>query len=153
MSEGTALLSVSDLEVRYGAALAISDVTFEVTAGSVLALLGVNGSGKSSLARACSGLVKPTKGRICLGGEDVTDWSADRIRRAGLVYLPEGRGIFPNLSVLENLRIAVLLASSRSDALDQAFQMFPVLEKRRRQRAGTLSGGEQQMLALARALV
>jgi branched-chain amino acid transport system ATP-binding protein len=151
MSEASAILSVSGLEVRYGAALAISDLNLEVTEGSVLAVLGANGAGKTSLARACSGLVPAAQGTIRFAGQDITQWSADRRRRAGLIYLPEGRGIFPGLTVGENLRIAVRLAPSRSAALDRAFSLFPALAKRRSQQAGSLSGGEQQMLSLARA--
>ena len=119
----------------------------------MLAILGANGAGKSTLARACSGLVPSAGGTIKLAGQDVTGWSADRLRRAGMIYLPEGRGIFSDLSVLENLRIAVRLKEDKAAALDQAFSLFPVLGQRKRQQAGSLSGGEQQMLALARALV
>lgn len=150
------LLSTTDLEVRYGAALAIQNVFLEVPHGTVLTLLGLNGAGKSSLARACAGLVPSTRGRIELDGTDVTGWPAYRIRQAGLIYLPEGRGIFRNLTVLENLRIAVKLVGGRSErqeAIDQAYSLFPVLAKRRNQQAGSLSGGEQQMLSMARALV
>jgi branched-chain amino acid transport system ATP-binding protein len=147
------LLSVSDLEVRYGTALALKNLTLQVDEGDVVALLGVNGSGKSSFARACAGLVRPASGSIAFEHQDVTGWRADRIRRAGLVYLPEGRGIFPSLTVGENLRIAIRLVKPRAAALDRVFHLFPVLADRRRQLAGTLSGGEQQMLALARAFV
>jgi branched-chain amino acid transport system ATP-binding protein len=152
MSEPDRILSVAGLEVRYGAALALSGVTLDLTEGSVLAVLGANGAGKSTLARACSGLVPPVAGTIRFAGQDVTGWSADRRRRGGLVYLPEGRGIFPNLSVFENLRVAVRLKEDKAAALDKAFTLFPVLGQRKRQRAGSLSGGEQQMLSLARAL-
>jgi branched-chain amino acid transport system ATP-binding protein len=153
MSEPDCMLSVNGLEVRYGAALALSDVSLDLVEGSVLAILGANGAGKSTLARACSGLVPSAAGTIKLAGQDVTGWSADRLRRAGMIYLPEGRGIFPDLSVLENLRIAVRLKEDKAAALDQAFSLFPVLGQRKRQQAGSLSGGEQQMLALSRALV
>ena len=146
------LLAVSDLQIYYGAALAASGISFEVPAGSVVTLLGANGAGKSSVARACSGLVPVKSGSIRLDGTDVTKWQADQIRRAGLIYLPEGRGVFPNLSVLENLRLAVRLTPDRRQALDLAFHFFPILAERRGQRAGSLSGGEQQMLSLARAL-
>jgi branched-chain amino acid transport system ATP-binding protein len=140
------------VEVRYGAAVAVQGVSFEVRDGSVLTMLGANGAGKSSLARACCGLVPAAKGQVTLDGVDITRWPADRIRKAGLVYLPEGRGIFPNLTVLENLRLAVRLEPNRRDALDHAIELFPVLGERKSQRAGSLSGGEQQMLSLARAL-
>jgi branched-chain amino acid transport system ATP-binding protein len=153
MSGPDCMLSVVGLEVRYGAALALSDVSLDLTEGGVLAILGANGAGKSTLARACSGLVPSVAGTIKLAGQDVTGWSADRLRRAGLIYLPEGRGIFPDLTVLENMRIAVRLKEDKATALDQAFSLFPVLGQRKRQQAGSLSGGEQQMLALSRALV
>jgi branched-chain amino acid transport system ATP-binding protein len=152
MSERDRILSVAGLEVRYGAALALSGLDLDIAAGSVLAVLGTNGAGKSTLARACSGLVPPAAGAVRFAGQDATGWSADRRRRAGLIYLPEGRGIFPNLSVFENLRIAVRLSTDKPAALDKAFALFPVLGERRRQQAGSLSGGEQQMLSLARAL-
>jgi branched-chain amino acid transport system ATP-binding protein len=152
MSDQHPVLAVSDLQIYYGAALAASGISFEVSAGSVVTLLGANGAGKSSVARACSGLVPVKSGSIHLDGTDVTKWQADQIRRAGLIYLPEGRGVFPNLSVLENLRLAVRLAADRKQALDLAFDFFPILAQRRAQRAGSLSGGEQQMLSLARAL-
>lgn len=152
MTDQHPVLAVSDLEIYYGAALAAQGISFEVPAGSVVTLLGANGAGKSSIARACSGLVPVKSGSIRLDGADVTRWQADQIRRAGLIYLPEGRGVFPNLSVLENLRLAVRLASDRAQALDLAFEFFPILAQRRGQRAGSLSGGEQQMLSLARAL-
>jgi branched-chain amino acid transport system ATP-binding protein len=150
-TEAPPILSISHLEVRYGAALAIADLSLDVAEGSVLAVLGANGAGKTSLARACSGLVPAARGAISFGGEQITHWSADRRRRAGLVYLPEGRGIFPGLTVGENLRIAVRLAPSRAAALERAFSLFPALAQRRGQQAGSLSGGEQQMLSLARA--
>ena len=152
MTDQHPVLAVSGLEIYYGAALAASGISFEVPAGSVVTLLGANGAGKSSVARACSGLVPVKSGSIRLDGTDVTKWQADQIRRAGLIYLPEGRGVFPNLSVLENLRLAVRLVPDRKQALDLAFHFFPILAERRGQRAGSLSGGEQQMLSLARAL-
>lgn len=150
-----AVLSVEDLEVRYGDALALDGVSLSVQAGSVVAVLGSNGAGKSSLARTCAGLVAPSRGRVMLGGVVVSGQRAERIRSAGLVYLPEGRGIFPSLSVQENLRIAVRTAGgrrARAEAIERAVSLFPFLVERRSQRAGSLSGGEQQMLALVRAL-
>jgi branched-chain amino acid transport system ATP-binding protein len=147
------VLKVSGLSVRYGAAQALDDVSFEMAPNSALAVLGPNGAGKSTLARALSGLVPLSAGRVDLDGKDVTGLSATRIRRAGLVHLPEGRGVFPALTVLENLRMALTLEKHRSEALERAFALFPVLGQRRKQQAGTLSGGEQQMLSLARALM
>jgi branched-chain amino acid transport system ATP-binding protein len=152
-SEGYPLLSVVNLEVRYGAALALSDVSLDLRQGVVMTVLGSNGAGKSTLARACSGLVPPTAGKIFVAGQDVTGWSADRIRRIGLIHVPEGRGLFPNLTVLENLRLAVRLVDGRlgrQEALERAFSAYPVLATKRNQRAGSLSGGQQQMVSLAR---
>ena len=142
------LLVVRDLTVRYGTAQALRDVAFDVLPNSAVAVLGPNGAGKSTLARALSGLVPSVAGTVVLGGRDVTRSTPDAIRRAGLVHLPEGRGVFPSLTVMENLR-----RRRRTEAVDRAFEVFPVLRERRRQAAGTLSGGEQQMLSLARALM
>jgi branched-chain amino acid transport system ATP-binding protein len=150
-----ALLSVDGIGVRYEAVQALFDVTLEVPAGSVLALLGANGAGKSTFARTVSGLVPPFEGVVAFGGEDITRWPPHQIRRAGLVHIPEGRGVFPALTVQENIRMAVRrveTAAARQSATDQAYELFPALATRRSQPAGTLSGGEQQMLALARAL-
>lgn len=148
------VLEVRDLDVRYGSSQALFGVSLSVRAGTVLALLGVNGAGKSTLARAVSGLVKPAAGTVAFNGQDVTGAPAYRIRRLGLTYIPEGRGIFPGLSVIDNLRMAVAQEKrpDRSAAIERAIEYFPVLGQRRPQRAGSLSGGEQQMLALARAL-
>jgi branched-chain amino acid transport system ATP-binding protein len=148
------LLSVRDLTVRYGAAQALFGVSFEMPQNSALAVLGPNGAGKSTLARAVSGLASSSGGEIRLDDRDITKLSPTAIRRAGMVHLPEGRGIFPGLTVQENLRMALVVEkTAREGALDRAFEIFPVLGKRRRQLAGTLSGGEQQMLSLARALM
>ena len=148
-------LKVEHLDVRYGAARALFDVSIEAQAGTMLALLGPNGAGKSSLARALSGLIPVTSGTVHFNGIDVTHWSPHRRQRAGLTYIPEGRGIFPGLSVLENLKMAARTAGAtaeREKAVAKAIELFPVLGERQKQRAGSLSGGEQQMLALARAL-
>jgi len=150
-----ALLTVTDLSVSYGPVQALFGVSIDVPEGTVTALLGANGAGKSTLARAVSGLVPSIAGRIEFGGEDITRTPAHQIRRAGLVHIPEGRGVFPGLTVQENLRMAVRSVGTpeqRRDGLAAAFELFPVLADRRSQRAGSLSGGEQQMLALARAL-
>jgi branched-chain amino acid transport system ATP-binding protein len=150
-----ALLSVDNLAVRYGSVQALFDVSIAVPAGSVVAVLGANGAGKSTLARAASGLVPSFGGRITFDGQDITKAKPHEIRRAGLVHIPEGRGIFPGLSVQENLRMGVRRVGTpdeRRNAVANAYEMFPRLADRRTQRAGTLSGGEQQMLALARAL-
>jgi branched-chain amino acid transport system ATP-binding protein len=148
-------LVVQNLSVRYGDAVALSGVSFRVEAGHVLALLGANGAGKSSLARAISGLVRPFGGSVVFAGQEICEWPAHRIRRAGLVHLPEGRGVFRGLTVLDNLRMAASNLGgrqARSEAIEQALTIFPALATRRRQIAGSLSGGEQQMLSLARTL-
>jgi branched-chain amino acid transport system ATP-binding protein len=148
------ILEVRDLEVRYGTSQALFGVSLAVQPGTVLAVLGANGAGKSTLARAVSGLVPPTAGRVMFDGRDVTGLPAHRIRRLGLTHVPEGRGIFPGLSVIDNLRMAVAQEprGERLGAINRAIERFAVLGARRAQRAGSLSGGEQQMLALARAL-
>jgi branched-chain amino acid transport system ATP-binding protein len=149
------LLTVQNLDVRYASVQALFDVSVEIPPGSVVAVLGANGAGKSTLARAVSGLVPSTAGKVVFDGQDITKAKPHDIRRAGLVHIPEGRGIFPGLSVQENLRMAVRRVGTpdeRKSAISNAYEMFPRLAERRTQRAGTLSGGEQQMLALARAL-
>jgi branched-chain amino acid transport system ATP-binding protein len=148
------ILKVHDLDVSYGSSQALFDVALEVQPGTVVAVLGANGAGKSTLARTISGLVAPTAGKVYFEGQDVTGFPAHRIRRLGLTYIPEGRGIFPGLTVIDNLRMAVAQErrQDRAGAIARAIDRFPVLGQRGSQRAGSLSGGEQQMLALARAL-
>jgi branched-chain amino acid transport system ATP-binding protein len=151
----TPLLRVTDLEVAYGEARALFGVSFDVRAGSVTTVLGANGAGKSSLASAIAGVVRPSAGCIEFEGEDITGRTAHRICKLGLAYVPESRNIFPHLSVRDNLWAQIRFtvpSGARRDALDRAFEMFPILAERRRQQAGTLSGGEQQMLTLARVL-
>jgi branched-chain amino acid transport system ATP-binding protein len=149
------LLRVDGVSVEYGASAALHNVSFDLAAGDTLAVVGPNGAGKSSLARALSGLVHPSAGEIALQGVCTNSWTAHRLRRWGLSLLPEGRGVFVSLSVHDNLAMAVRWMDSKAarlDALDRVYEMFPVLKQRRRQRAGTLSGGEQQMLSLARGM-
>ncbi len=151
----SALLEVTDLDVRYGEAIALRGVSFSLDAGHAVAILGANGAGKSSLAAAIGGVVKPSAGTIRFDGRDITGWPSHRVGRAGIAYVPEGRALFPHLSVLDNLRMQLrhaVPAGERAAALERAFATFPVLGERRRQAAGTLSGGEQQMLGLARVL-
>jgi branched-chain amino acid transport system ATP-binding protein len=151
----TPILDVIDLEVRYGAALALSGVSLQLPRGHMVALLGPNGAGKSTLGRAISGLIPLTRGDIKLEGVSVASWPTHKRSQAGIAYIPEGRGIFPGLSVIDNLRMACRQAGGKSERLasiDIAIELFPALGARRAQRAGSLSGGEQQMLALARAL-
>ena len=151
----TPLLRVTDLEVAYGEARALFGVSFDVKTGSVTTVLGANGAGKSSLAAAIAGVVKPRAGRVVFDGHDITGHSAHSVCKLGLAYVPENRNLFPHLSVKENLwgqlRFS-LPRAQRKDAYERALELFPVLAERRTQSAGTLSGGEQQMLSLARVL-
>ena len=151
----TPLLKVTDLSVSYGPAQALSNVSFELGTNRSIVILGSNGSGKSTLARVLSGLVKSTSGTIELEGKNLTNKQGHVWRRAGVVHLPEGRGVFRSLSVIDNLRMGLSADKgiNKNDALAHAFELFPVLGQRRRQLAGTLSGGEQQMLSLSRALM
>jgi ABC-type branched-subunit amino acid transport system ATPase component len=149
------LLSVEHLGVNYGEARALFDVTLEIPDGGTLAVLGPNGAGKSSLAGAIAGVVRPSGGRVTFDGRDITGWPPHRVSRLGVAYVPEERGIFPHLSVLENVRAQlryVVPRRERRAVIERALEVFPVLAQRRRQPAGTLSGGEQQMLGLARVL-
>jgi branched-chain amino acid transport system ATP-binding protein len=155
VTAGPPLLAVKNLRVRYGPALALDGVTFEITTGQALAVLGPNGAGKSTLARAVSGLVPAQAGEVHFDGADVTSKPAHHIRRCGLVYLPEGRGIFPALTVVENLRMAAALLprDARKPAIERGLEIFPNLAARRGMKAGMLSGGEQQMLSLCRVFI
>ncbi|MEU4245334.1 ABC transporter ATP-binding protein [Actinoplanes sp. NPDC026619] len=148
-------LLVQDLKVGYGTSQALFGATFNARGGSTLAVLGVNGSGKSTFGRAVAGLVPITGGRIYFDGTDITGLSPHRISRAGLRYIPEGRGIFPGLTVNDNLKQALMPVGrgERGQALHDIFETYPVLFQRRSQRAGSMSGGEQQILAMSLALM
>ncbi|MCY1082198.1 ABC transporter ATP-binding protein [Archangium lansingense] len=154
--EFSPLLSVDGVKVSYGAIQALKGVTLKVGKGEVVALIGANGAGKTSTLRAVSGMLKPVGGRISFSGEDTTGAKAHTLVPRGMAHAPEGRGIFPNLTVLENLELGAYL---RNDAdgiaadMEKSYGLFPKLKERRKQLAGTLSGGEQQMLAIARALL
>jgi branched-chain amino acid transport system ATP-binding protein len=149
------MLEVEDLTVYYGKRRALEGVSLTVGAGEIVTLLGANGAGKSTTLRAVSGLVAARRGRICLDGRDLGRTPADAIVAAGITHVPEGRDVFPGFTVLENLLVGAHTVRRREVAprLDAAFALFPVLRERRAQSAGTLSGGEQQMLAIARALM
>jgi branched-chain amino acid transport system ATP-binding protein len=148
------LLAVENLSLTYGAVRALSGITFSVKPGEVVALLGSNGAGKSSTARAISGLCH-FAGRVLLDGEDISGLPPYEIRRRGICYLPEARGVFPGLSIHDNLRMAARLLprSKRKAAIGKAMEIYPILRERARQPAANLSGGEQQMLGLARVVV
>jgi branched-chain amino acid transport system ATP-binding protein len=155
MNANDYLLSVSDLVVRYGTLTAVQQVSFSVARGSTTAIVGTNGAGKSTLARSLAGLVRPASGHVHFEGQEITGLPPHKIRRLGVVYLPEERGVSRSLSVMDNLRLATLLVKGRAEkqeAVEKAVALFPVLGSRMQQVARTLSGGEQQMLALARAL-
>jgi branched-chain amino acid transport system ATP-binding protein len=150
-----ALLEISNLEVYYGAIHALKQVNLSVEAGEIVTLIGANGAGKSTTLRTISGLVRPRTGSITLNGEPLTRLPPDQIVRRGLCHVPEGRRIFGNLTVLENLEMG---AYTRADGevkadLARVMEAFPRLQERIRQPAGTLSGGEQQMVAIGRALM
>ena len=151
------LLEVSGLRAGYGRLPVIFGIELTVEEGEIIALLGLNGAGKTTTLRAISGMIPVMAGTVRFGGADITGQSAERITRRGLLHVPEGRGIFPNLRVDESLRLAAALAKLDSAEVtrrvEEAYTTFPSLERRRTQAAGTLSGGEQQMLALARALI
>lgn len=156
MSENGALLKVEDLEVAYGSIVALRGISIEVHAGEIVTLIGANGAGKSTLLRTISGLVSPRRGRILFQGLDLKAIPAHRIVDLGIAHVPEGRGIFANLTVLENLKLATWTRRDRQELqrdYERVFTIFPRLAERRHQLAGTLSGGEQQMLAVARALM
>jgi branched-chain amino acid transport system ATP-binding protein len=156
---GEALLEVHDLHVRYGHVHAVRGVSFSVRQGQIVTLIGPNGAGKSSTLAAIAGLVRPAAGRVALEGRDVTGLPSHRAVAEGIVLVPEGRAVLARMSVEENLRIAaesrphVLPKGERDAAIEAQYQRFPVLGERRRGAAGQLSGGEQQMLAIARGLL
>ena len=153
----SALLSVEGLELAYGEVAACRELAFDVGEGEIVTLIGSNGAGKSTTLRGVAGAMLPRRGRVLFAGEDVTRLPAHRRAAAGIALVPEGRRVFPNLTVRENLEMGAF--KYRADAgkvnslLEEALTMFPRLRERAAQRAGTLSGGEQQMLALSRALM
>lgn len=152
MSE--AILKISDLKVNYGGIEAVKGVSFDVPEGEIVTLIGANGAGKSSTLRTIAGLVKPAGGKVEFKGEDITGKDPTSIVTKGITLVPEGRKIFPGLTVLENLRIGAYLRNDDlTDDLNWVYDLFPRLKERSWQAGGTLSGGEQQMLAVGRALM
>jgi branched-chain amino acid transport system ATP-binding protein len=150
------MLQVSDLDVFYGDVQALDRVSIEVEEGRIVAIVGANGAGKTSLIRTIAGMLRPAHGRIAFRGQDITGWPSHRVCNAGIGQVAEGRQVFPTLTVRENLDVAALLQRARSthaESLARVFAMFPILAERDRQGAGTLSGGEQQMLAIGRCLM
>ncbi|HEY1243535.1 MAG TPA: ABC transporter ATP-binding protein [Hyphomicrobiaceae bacterium] len=150
------MLEVEGLVCRYGKVAAVRGLSLEVRQGELVSLIGANGAGKTTTLKAISGLLRPAEGRIAFQGEDITRASPKRILELGIAHCPEGRRVFPHMSVLENLEMGCYLRTDHAGiAADMArlFERFPVLHERRHQAAGTLSGGEQQMLAISRALM
>ncbi len=150
------MLKIDDLKVRYGGIEAVKGISFDVPEGAIVTLIGANGAGKSTTLRAIAGLVKPASGRIHFQAEDLTGLSPDKIVSRGITLVPEGRRVFPDLTVLENLKIGAYLRKDKAEMEDDlrwVYDLFPRLKERSWQAAGTLSGGEQQMLAVGRALM
>ncbi|GIV84204.1 MAG: ABC transporter ATP-binding protein [Candidatus Roseilinea sp.] len=150
------MLSVQDLHVYYGHIHALKGISLQVSAGEIVALIGSNGAGKTTTLMTLSGLLRPREGRIRFEGHDLTHLPAHQIVRLGVVHCPEGRQVFARLSVIENLRLAAAHRADRDGVardLERVYALFPILAERRGQYAGTLSGGEQQMLAIGRALM
>jgi branched-chain amino acid transport system ATP-binding protein len=152
----SALLELRDLDVHYGAIHALRGISFQVGEGEIVTLIGANGAGKTTTLRAVSGLLRASGGSIEYRGEKTAGLKPHKLVERGLSHAPEGRGIFPNLTVRENLQLGAFLrrdADGIAKDMDRGFSLFPILKEREKQMAGTLSGGEQQMLAIARALM
>lgn len=150
------LLQIDGLDLYYGDAQALAGVSLEIAAGEIVAIVGANGAGKSSLIRAVHGIETPAAGRVRFDGTDITGWPSHRVCEIGVGHVAEGRQVFPNLTVLENLEMGAAPGRARAaeaQTLERVFAMFPRLAERRGQAAGTLSGGEQQMLAIGRCLM
>jgi branched-chain amino acid transport system ATP-binding protein len=152
----SASLQVENLDLYYGDAQALAGVSLDIAAGEIVAIVGANGAGKSSLIRAIHGIERPARGSVRFDGVEIAGWPSHRVCEAGIGHVAEGRQVFPNLTVLENLAMGAAPRHARAgerQALERVFAMFPRLSERRRQAAGTLSGGEQQMLAIGRCLM
>jgi branched-chain amino acid transport system ATP-binding protein len=150
------LLGVENLHVSYGAIVALRGISFQVQAGQVVSLIGANGAGKSTTINTLSGLIKPRRGAIRFDGHDLAGWRADRVAHQGLIQVPEGRQVIATLTVQENLEMGAYLRKDQNAVrqdIEAVFERFPRLQERRKQKAGSLSGGEQQMLAVGRALL
>lgn len=150
------MLSLADIWMHYGSVAAVKGISIEVGDGEIVTLIGANGAGKTTTLRAVSGLHRPTKGRITFEGQDIAACTPEDLTARGIAMVPEGRRVFPHMTVMENLEMGAYLRRDRLQMrrdLDEVFDHFPVLLERRRQLAGTLSGGQQQMLAMGRALM
>ena len=150
------MLEVKDLVVNYGVIQALKGISFEVNEGEVIALIGANGAGKTTTLQTISGMLQPTSGQVLLEGTDITKVPGHKIVSMGMAHVPEGRRVFPGLTVLENLKMGAYTRSNKkeiADTFERIYESFPRLKERQNQLAGTLSGGEQQMLAMGRALM
>lgn len=150
------LLNVKKLQVYYGKALALEEVNLELVAGTLLAVVGPNGAGKTTLLKAINGIEKPTRGCVYFNGEDITNIATHKLAWKGLIHCPEGRRPFPELTVLENLKVGGLLLKSKKlvkKRLEYVYELFPILREREDQLVGNMSGGQQQMVAIGRALM
>jgi branched-chain amino acid transport system ATP-binding protein len=147
------MLAVEGLTTEYGPVRAVDNVSLQIPPGSVTAVLGANGAGKTSLLRTITGLVRPTSGTVRFADEDITSLSVEEIVRRGLAHVPEGRGVIAELTVIENLRLGGLWRGRDAAPLEEIYELFPVLRERQRQPASQLSGGERQMLSIGRALM
>lgn len=150
------MLEIKNLSVHYGMIQAVKDVSFQVNQGEIVSLVGANGAGKTSILRTISGLVRPSEGSITFKGQEITKAAPQKIVGSGLCQVPEGRHIFPGMTVLENLELGAFLqknSAENRERMKSIFARFPILEERKKQDAATLSGGEQQMLAMGRALM
>ena len=149
-----AMLEIKDLEVYYGVIHAIKGVSFEVNEGEIIALIGANGAGKTTILHTITGLIAPKSGHVLFEGKDITKTPAHKIVELGMAHVPEGRRVFAQLSVYQNLKMGAYTRKDKAEvdaALEMVYKRFPRLEERKNQMAGTLSGGEQQMLAMGRA--
>jgi branched-chain amino acid transport system ATP-binding protein len=150
------MLRVEDLDVFHGDSQALDGVTLDITEGDIVAIVGANGAGKTSLIRTIAGMHQPARGRILYRGADIAGWPSHRVCDLGIGQVAEGRQVFPTLSVAENLAMGAMLPRARAERannIERVYALFPILAERARQAAGTLSGGEQQMLAIGRCLM
>ena len=153
---GPVLLRAEAITAGYGKMAILHDVTLEVRAGEMVSVIGPNGAGKSTAFKTIVGFLRPTSGRVTFGGQDITGLRPDQVLHRGLAYVPQGRIVFPQMTVLENLEMGAYIERDTGrirQALDRVYTLFPILAQRRGQKAGTMSGGEQQMVAIARALM
>jgi branched-chain amino acid transport system ATP-binding protein len=156
LAQATIMLEVKDLRVHYGSVEAVKGVSFQVSAGTIVSLIGANGAGKTTSLRALTGLVRPSSGELRFEDASLIGLAPHQIVGLGIAHVPEGRRLFPKMTVLENLKMGAFLRATKADitaTLGMIYEHFPILRERGRQLAGSLSGGEQQMLAIARALM